>query len=199
LKLIAISCPDGDDLINYLWALYDLISPLPCPLVWQTDGRPMSGDIGAGTTRAAVKLGQKVLEAGLPGYVQLAGGTNHHTVTKLRSLGLLRQLEPQQKSPSFRCIAGVAYGSYARTLLTPILEQLEQTEVKNPTWEPFNPNLELQDGSWLMPQARFIARHLEEESDLLWQAVHLANSLVSQLKPTMKLKKTIPKISGTIG
>ena len=91
LKLVAISCPDGDSLTEYLWSLYDLISPLPCPLIWQTDGRPMSGDIGDGTTRAAVKLGQKVLAMGLPGYVQLAGGTNSHTVTKLRASGLLEE------------------------------------------------------------------------------------------------------------
>ncbi|GAA6623923.1 hypothetical protein NUACC26_097480 [Scytonema sp. NUACC26] len=61
LKLVAISCPDGDGLIDYLRSLYEVINPLPCVLVWQTDGRPMSGDIGDGTTLAAVKLGQKVL------------------------------------------------------------------------------------------------------------------------------------------
>ncbi|MEW6498627.1 MAG: LdpA C-terminal domain-containing domain, partial [Cyanobacteriota bacterium] len=66
LKLVAISCPDDESLIDYLWALHDLIMPLPCPLVWQTDGRPMRGDIGIGATRAAVKLAQKVLKAGLP-------------------------------------------------------------------------------------------------------------------------------------
>ncbi|HTL90255.1 MAG TPA: LdpA C-terminal domain-containing domain, partial [Leptolyngbya sp.] len=38
LKLIAISCPDGEDLIEYLRSLSDLISPLPCDLIWQTDG-----------------------------------------------------------------------------------------------------------------------------------------------------------------
>ncbi|MBE9152341.1 circadian clock protein LdpA, partial [Coleofasciculus sp. LEGE 07092] len=91
LKLLAISCPDGDGLIDYLWAIYNLIAPLPCPLIWQTDGRPMSGDIGTGTTRAAVKLSQKVLAAEFPGYVQLAGGTNHHTVSKLRAVGLLKE------------------------------------------------------------------------------------------------------------
>ncbi len=91
LKLLAISCPDDDDLIDYLWAIHKLIAPLPCTLIWQTDGRPMSGDIGIGATRAAVKLAQKVLAAGLPGYIQLAGGTNHHTVSKLKTLGLLRE------------------------------------------------------------------------------------------------------------
>lgn len=188
LKLIAISCPDGDDLIGYLWALHDTICPLPCPLIWQTDGRPMSGDIGIGTTRAAVKLGQKVLAAGLPGYVQLAGGTNSHTVSKLRSLGLLRQREA-----SSRHVAGVAYGSYARTLLTPVLEQLEQMgeQVLEREAQRWRTDDELR----LMPHP---ALYLEEVPDLLWQAVHLADSLVSQLKRPMKLKQTIPKL-GAIG
>ena len=42
MKLVAISCPDDPGLIDYLQALYAIISPLPCPLIWQTDGRPMS-------------------------------------------------------------------------------------------------------------------------------------------------------------
>jgi Fe-S-cluster-containing hydrogenase component 2 len=167
LKLIAISCPDGDGLIDYLWDLYNLISPLPCSLIWQTDGRPMSGDIGDGATRAAVKLGRKVLDAGLPGYVQLAGGTNRHTVAKLEAIGLLKK----RAEDSFPHIAGVAYGSYARTLLAPVLEQLE-------------------------PESTYAARFpplLEDTPDLLWQAVKLANSLVSQLKVPMMLRQTIPK------
>lgn len=158
LKLVAISCPDGEGLIDYLHALHECMSPLSCPIIWQTDGRPMSGDIGDGTTRAAIKLGQKVLAAELPGYVQLAGGTNSHTVPKLRTLGLLRD----SSSASIRHIAGVAYGSYARVLLTPVLDQLEQT------------------GEY--PLAMLHSTHLEAFPDLLEQAVALAGSLVSQLK-----------------
>ena len=145
LKLVAISCPDGDGMIDYLWSLYEMIAPLTSSLIWQTDGRPMSGDIGDGTTRAAVKLSQKVLAAGLPGYVQLAGGTNSYTVPKLRAAGLLSQPSP--------FVAGIAYGSYARVLLSPVLDQLEPTSAR-----------------------------LESKPELLWQAVALANSLVSQLK-----------------
>jgi hypothetical protein len=177
LKLVAISCPDGDGLIEYLWSLYHLISPLPCPLIWQTDGRPMSGDIGDGTTLAAVKLGQKVLAAGLPGYVQLAGGTNNYTVAKLQAMGLLNDfrlpildfgLQERSDNPKSKIqkqkshIAGVAYGSYARVLLAPILNQLEQMEVDR-------------------ANETSIVR-LEEKPELLWQAVALAYSLVSQLK-----------------
>lgn len=170
LKLIAISCPDGEGMLDYLRLLEEIIAPLPCPLIWQTDGRPMSGDIGTGTTRAAVKLGQKVLNAGLTGYVQLAGGTNAHTVEKLKSTGLLKNSSNQG-----RYIAGVAYGSYARVLLSPVLEQLDQTDAENAT-----------------PK-------LENRPDLLWQAVSLADSLVSQLKSQQNtrlgIKETSPSVA----
>ncbi|MEB3180089.1 MAG: LdpA C-terminal domain-containing domain [Nostocaceae cyanobacterium] len=173
LKVLAISCPDGEGLIDYLRDLYELISPLPCALIWQTDGRPMSGDIGDGTTNSAVKLGQKVLTAKLPGYVQLAGGTNSYTVAKLQAMGLLmrdwgqatgdwvsntQSLIPNPQSH----ISGVAYGSYARVLLLRVLEQLEKMEVRKSS----------------------VINHinLEEKPDLLWQAVELADSLVSPLK-----------------
>jgi Fe-S-cluster-containing hydrogenase component 2 len=157
LKVVAISCPDGENLTDYLHALYDLIAPIKSALIWQTDGRPMSGDIGDGTTHAAVKLAQKVLAAKLPGYVQLAGGTNSYTVAKLKAMGLLNK----GNLPISPSISGIAYGSYARVLLSPILEQLETKEVQ---------------------KASFKARSLEEDEVLLWQAVELAYSLVSQLK-----------------
>ncbi len=128
LKLLAISCPDGEGLIDYLKTLYDLISPLPCELIWQTDGRPMSGDIGKGTTHAAIRLGQKVLAARLPGSVQLAGGTNAHTVSKLKELGLWS--DGSSVAPT---VAGVAYGSYARKLLLPFLDTLESPTISSNT------------------------------------------------------------------
>ncbi len=175
LKLLAISCPDGEGMIDYLRALYELIAPLKSALIWQTDGRPMSGDIGDGTTIASVKLGQKVLAAKLPGYVQLAGGTNSYTVAKLKAMGLLKEAEGQgaegrgeKFSPLLPApcppssIAGVAYGSYARVLLSPILEQLENKEVSNTNMKA--------------------TVRLEEDDVLLWQAVELAHSLVSQIK-----------------
>ncbi|MEG4216873.1 LdpA C-terminal domain-containing domain [Microcoleus sp. Pol14C6] len=176
LKVIAISCPDGDGLIDYLRTLYQIISPLPCPLIWQTDGRPMSGDIGTGTTRAAVKLGQKVLAAQLPGYVQLAGGTNAHTVSKLRAEGLLLDGGKNLSVPPIPYIAGVAYGSYARVLLSPILEQLETMQTDRAYAVPVavaRPAAEIQTSR--LPQ-------LEAVPELLSEAVSLACSLVSQLK-----------------
>ncbi|MBR8828948.1 MAG: 4Fe-4S ferredoxin [Gomphosphaeria aponina SAG 52.96 = DSM 107014] len=162
LKLLAISCPDSPDLIPYLQYLYNLMSPLPCPLIWQTDGRPMSGDLGKGTTSATVKLGQKVLTANLPGYVQLAGGTNNHTVSKLKAKGLLaptpltkaRGIESWQRNYQSQFVAGIAYGSYARSLLAPLLEKLVK----------MNDN------------------QLENHPDLLKEAVITASTLVSQIK-----------------
>jgi Fe-S-cluster-containing hydrogenase component 2 len=215
LKLIAISCPDGESLLDYLWALYDHIAPLPCPLVWQLDGRPMSGDIGVGATRAAVKLGQKVVQAGLPGYIQLAGGTNHHTVPKLRALNLLhpqslnasttvlplsdqplvapRQFHEAADDGVASYVAGVAYGSYARTLLMPILNQLDAIglAVAEPAARALAMAQARSSGatihSSLQPSLSSTAERsrsigLEEAPDLLWEAVGLARSLVSQLK-----------------
>jgi len=127
LKLIAVSCPsqdgpEGEILEQYLPRLEALMRPRPDALIWQTDGRPMSGDIGAGTTHAAIQLSKRVLAMGLPGYVQLAGGTNGSTVSKLDALGLLKT--EADHSPNAPSVAGVAYGSYGRSLLNPMLEQL---------------------------------------------------------------------------
>lgn len=202
LKLVAVSCPDGEDLVDYLWALNDLMAPLPCAVVWQTDGRPMSGDIGEGTIHASIRLGQKVLAAGLPGYVQLAGGTNQYTVPKLRAIGLLSPTQPDveasddwlptaspQRQPAAQ-IAGVAYGSYARVLLSPILDQLERVtgsvgEVPLALSAPVAgyPNTELK--AIAPPSCSTLASssvQLEAVPELLQQAVDVASSLVSQLK-----------------
>ena len=166
LKLLAISCPDSHDLIAYLRSLHATIvatyhpQSLPFALVWQTDGRPMSGDIGAGTTHAAIKLGEKVLAAELPGYVQLAGGTNHYTVPKLRERGLLPTADDRN-----RHIHGVAYGSYARVLLSSLLDRLDTVDV--------NPN------------------KLESHPELLWSAVAIAHELVGQLKSLQTLANRV--------
>ncbi|MFP4009080.1 MAG: LdpA C-terminal domain-containing domain, partial [Spirulinaceae cyanobacterium] len=158
LKLLAISCPDGDEVIDYLQALAEIISPLSCSLLWQTDGRPMSGDIGKGTTHATIKFAQKVLNAGLPGFVQLAGGTNQYTAPKLQ------QLNFQQ---NYRQFAGIAYGSYARRQLAPILDRIEQNSLSD--------NLP------------YSTPYLENDSNLLWQAVDRAYQLVGPVKLTQAI------------
>lgn len=159
LRLLAISCPDGADLIDYLQKLHGTIrASWSGPLIWQTDGRPMSGDIGIGMTNASVKLARKVLTAGPPGYVQLAGGTNQYTVPKLRATALLAT--PAAESAS-RTVAGVAYGSYARVSLAPILTQLR---------DPVAPSL---TGA---------GEALEAVPELLWRAVAIAADLTAQIK-----------------
>ncbi|MGF1541159.1 MAG: circadian clock protein LdpA [Pleurocapsa sp.] len=174
LKLLAISCTDAPNVIDYLRSLYDLISPLSIPLIWQTDGRSMSGDIGKGTTHTAIAFAQKVLSANLPGYVQLAGGTNNYTVTKLKSTEMLQQNNNQNNSdlnPINTVISGIAYGSYARYLLSPIIQKLEVSENKTLTHS--------------LPQNKPIKQsfiQLEENQKLLNSARLMANSLVNQLK-----------------
>lgn len=166
LKLLAISCTDGENILDYLRSLYELIAPLPCPLIWQTDGRSMSGDIGKGTTHAAIAFAQKVLRTNLPGYVQLAGGTNNYTVTKLRQSQMLPDSSVVSKT-----VAGVAYGSYARTILSPILAKLEVTELQN-----------IQSNLINHQPMNQLNLKLEQNPDLLAQAVSQAKELVGQIK-----------------
>ncbi len=136
LKLMAVSFPDCEDLHEYLKSLLAGMTPQPRSLIWQTDGRPMSGDIGDGSTRAALQLGQKVLDFQLPlGFVQLAGGTNASTVSKLRQAAIP--------------VAGVAYGSYARKI---IMDFLEDSGAEIPD--------RLEEKSCLLWQAVAIARQL---------------------------------------
>ena len=156
LQVLAISCSYHQDAIPYLQALLELIQPLPCPLIWQTDGRPMSGDIGQGTTHLAVKFAQKAIQAGLPGYIQLAGGTNDYTVAKLQREKMLKYQAKTSETIINRWVSGVAYGSYARTLISPILEKLEMVNHS--------------------------ATELENYPDLLQESVTIAHNLVSQIK-----------------
>lgn len=180
LQLLAVSCPDHPGLMNYLRSLLSMLEPLPCRLLWQLDGRPMSGDIGKGTTQAAIKLAQKALAAELPGYLQLAGGTNGHTVPKLRELQLLltpasEDLREDLREDSSKVgIAGVGYGSYARSLLSPLWEQGDAIAQNSDTSK--------------LP----LVHHLENDPDLLWQGVKLAHNLVSQLKPSHPVPNPLP-------
>jgi Fe-S-cluster-containing hydrogenase component 2 len=164
LKLLAISCTDAPNLIDYLHSLNQLIQPLPIPLIWQTDGRSMSGDIGKGTTHAAIAVAKKVLQASLPGYVQLAGGTNNYTVTKLQAAHMVNR-DASQTSEGYVC--GVGYGSYARSLLLPILEKLS-------TGDRAIANLKTTTSMNVI--------QLEKNPELLEQAVSTAKSLVTQIK-----------------
>ena len=165
LKLLAISCTDAANVVDYLRSLYRLISPLPCPLIWQTDGRSMSGDIGKGTTHATIAFARKILQAKLPGYIQLAGGTNDYTVDKLKQAKILGR----SHSSSIPKVSGLAYGSYARSILSSTIAKLETTELQ--------PNQFLSNHQ---PMKQLIK--LEQDRELLEQAVGTAKKLVSQIK-----------------
>ena len=70
----------------------------------------MSGDVGAGTARSAVQLWRAMRSIAPPGPLQLAGGTNHHTLHHLN-----RDERP----------AGIAFGGVARRLLLPLLKEAQ--------------------------------------------------------------------------
>ncbi|MBF2056180.1 MAG: 4Fe-4S ferredoxin [Cyanobacterium sp. T60_A2020_053] len=114
LQLIAISCAYTPTATNYLSKIAQLIQPLSTPLIWQVDGRSMSGDIGKGTTHLTIKYAQELAKINLLGYIQLAGGTNEHTAEKVSSLGLSGDI-----------VAGIAFGSQARKLLNETFSALE--------------------------------------------------------------------------
>jgi hypothetical protein len=74
----------------------------------------MSGDVGVGTARAAVRLLEAVGPLAPPGTLQLAGGTNAHTLALVQAL-------PASSPP----VAGVAFGSVARQPLQVLLQQAQ--------------------------------------------------------------------------
>ncbi len=94
-------------LLKALWERYEILNELNIPLIWQLDGRPMSGDLAPTTSRAAVKLFEKIGSDLPPGLVQLAGGTNAKTHKFLKSDNL----------PD-----GIAFGSAARKIMQPLIE-----------------------------------------------------------------------------
>lgn len=103
------------ELAAELWDRFRVLRAAGYRPLWQLDGRPMSGDVGDGTARAAVALAMALAPAAPPGPLQLAGGTNGHTLTVLQRQGLAGQ-----------AVAGVAFGGVARSLLQPLLHQAQQ-------------------------------------------------------------------------
>ena len=99
------------ELAAELWQRYAALRAAGYRPLWQLDGRPMSGDVGVGTARVAVKLLAAIRPWAPPGPLQLAGGTN---------AGSLALLEPGCGA------AGVAFGGVARSLLQPLLQQAER-------------------------------------------------------------------------
>lgn len=210
LKLVSISCPDHDQVVPYLWDLYDIMAPLGVPLIWQTDGRPMSGDLGKGTTHATIRLAQKILEAGPPGYVQPAGGTNGYTVNKLIALGLVNKASSAALLDDFQpdrlpapqiaavahhdsalarartSISGIAYGSYGRSQVLPLLDAIDQE--LQPWLEKDFPD-QLAPGQNTSPPRHSSTTSADHspwqrlDDTALGQGLTLARQLVAQLKP----------------
>ena len=100
----------ADQLSRLLWRRYGSLRQAGFRPLWQLDGRPMSGDVGAGTARAAVQLWRAMSGLAPPGPLQLAGGTNSAT---------LEFLHPTERP------AGIAFGGVARRLLMPVLNEAQ--------------------------------------------------------------------------
>ncbi len=150
LKRLAVSCglapAEGragagdvsvEKLATELWDRFGQLRTAAQRPLWQLDGRPMSGDLGSGTAHAAVRLLQGIAPLAPPGPLQLAGGTNAHTLELVR-----RSAIP--------AVAGVAFGGVARSLLQPLLQRAQAR------------GLRLLDDSELQPRALAIARSLVE-------------------------------------
>lgn len=90
-------------------------------IILQCDGIPMSGalmgklDIGNNSDNPALHVAKIIKGENLPVYLQISGGTNHNSFAKAIKLGI--------------DINGIAIGSYARKLLMPYLEKLDNEEI----------------------------------------------------------------------
>ena len=119
LKRLAVSCGlEGHCLTTSLlaqelWQRHSVLRRHGLRPLWQLDGRPMSGDVGGGTARAAIQLWQTLRPMAPPGPLQLAGGTNASTWRLLQEAP-----HPMGWHP-----AGVAFGGQARALVQPWLQQ----------------------------------------------------------------------------
>ncbi|XLT90286.1 hypothetical protein HN873_011961, partial [Arachis hypogaea] len=115
-----VSLPNGgDSTIPSMNEMFSIMTPnLQCFNLWQLDGRPMSGDIGRGATKETIAFAIELAKAKNrpPGFLQLAGGTNAHTIDGLRKKGLFQTTSivvDSSNSPD-ALIGGIAYGGYAR-------------------------------------------------------------------------------------
>ncbi|KAK1591791.1 hypothetical protein Q3G72_013737 [Acer saccharum] len=139
LRLVAVSLPNiGETTISSLNKMYSIMEPhLHCLNLWQLDGRPMSGDIGRGATKESIAFAVQLAAAKdrPPGFLQLAGGTNAHTVAGLKKEGLFRTSITKNTtdekstanllSSSNSVIGGIAYGGYARKIVGRVLNSLQ--------------------------------------------------------------------------
>ncbi len=124
-KRIAVSCGleghklTAHQLAKELWIRHSFLRQHNQKPIWQLDGRPMSGDIGAGVAKAAVALWQEMLPLAPPGPLQLAGGTNSQTIHYL----------PNGNRP-----AGIAFGGMARKVVQPWLIEAQKNQISLREW-----------------------------------------------------------------
>ncbi|EYU29661.1 hypothetical protein ABFS82_07G005800 [Erythranthe guttata] len=135
LRLVAISLPDlGELTIPAMNSMYATMNVnLHCLNLWQLDGRPMSGDIGRGATREAIKFARDLvsIKDKPRGFLQLAGGTNAHTVEGLKRERLFQTAATSSEKSldsSHAMISGVAYGGYARKIVGRVLRSLQSEQ-----------------------------------------------------------------------
>ena len=121
LKKISVSCglnqskKDPKDLLKALWDRYDILLEQNVSLIWQLDGRPMSGDLSSITGKDAVKLWENIGSLLPPGLIQLAGGTNEKTHEFLKN----------NNYPD-----GIAFGSSARKMMKPLIDYASKNNKK---------------------------------------------------------------------
>ncbi|KAI3512370.1 hypothetical protein L1887_19685 [Cichorium endivia] len=134
IRLVAVSLPYiGDSTVSTMNKMYSILErDLSCLNLWQLDGRPMSGDIGRGATRECIGFALRLASSKdkPPGFLQLAGGTNAHTVDGLRKHNLFQTTicensESSMLSNSNALIGGIAYGGYARKIVGRVLSCME--------------------------------------------------------------------------
>ena len=121
LKKISVSCGLNQsqkkpiDLSKALWDRYEILLEHNVQLIWQLDGRPMSGDLAPMTGKDTVKLWENIGSQLPPGLIQLAGGTNEKTHEFLQI----------NNFPD-----GIAFGSYARKIMQPLIEYADKNNKK---------------------------------------------------------------------
>ena len=121
LKKISVSCGVNQskkkpiDLSKALWDRYEILLEHNVPIIWQLDGRPMSGDLAPTAGKDTVKLWEKIGSQLPPGLIQLAGGTNGKTHEFLQI----------NNFPD-----GIAFGSYARKIMQPLIEYANKNNKK---------------------------------------------------------------------
>ena len=121
LKKISVSCGVNQskkkpiDLSKALWDRYEILLEHNVPIIWQLDGRPMSGDLAPTAGRDTVKLWENIGSQLPPGLIQIAGGTNGKTHEFLKI----------NNFPD-----GIAFGSYARKIMQPLIEYADKNNKK---------------------------------------------------------------------